>query len=401
MQEEFPRIFLAIDNCFASKRWTRPQEWMKVIGDLGLKYIEASADTECDPLYMGPEYLQDWVEDVIAQSDKAGLRVVNLYSGHGTYATLGLGHTDVGVRERFHHEWVETLVLAAEKLGAGIGFFCHAFNDAVLQDKNDYAKRVDELCGRFADLSIFADRHGGTKIGVEQMYVPHQIPWTIDGTAELLREIYSRSRKSFYVTLDTGHQTAQHKFRRPNENEIRSIFHKCARSVDFPDHHGIWLGPASCWSIIDEWDGDQNNLESDVGRIVKEMDSHPYLFAGDEDGDPYKWIEKLGCYSPIIHLQQTEKHKSSHDPFTPEYNVTGVISAEKVLKSLAASYQTEPDSSMPARCTDIYFTLEIFFETSSFNRDIISDLKKSIAYWRRFIPEDGLPLDQLAERSCI
>jgi D-erythrulose 1-phosphate 3-epimerase len=396
METESPKIHLAIDNCFASKRWTRPQEWIELIADLGLKYIEASADTECDPLYMGTDYLRDWVEEVKRQSIKSGLRIVNLYSGHGTYATLGLSHTDARIRDRFQHQWVEALIKAAEKLKAGMGFFCHAFNDSLLQNKDEYAAMKSELYDRFADLSIFADRHSATKIGVEQMYVPHQIPWTIDGTAELLKKVYSRSRKPFYVTLDTGHQTGQHKFKRPTDNEIRSVFRNYASSSDFSGSRGIWLGPKSCHAMIEEWNRDLNSLDCHVDKVMEEMDAFSFLFASDEDGDPCTWIEKLGCYSPIIHLQQTDKSKSSHDPFTPEYNATGVITGEKVLKSLAASYQTEPDSSMPPRCTDIYFTLEIFFETSSFNRDIISDLEKSVAYWRRFIPEDGIPLDQLA-----
>ena len=49
----YPRIYLAIDNCFASKRWSTPADWMKVISDAGIYYVEASADNECDPLYSG------------------------------------------------------------------------------------------------------------------------------------------------------------------------------------------------------------------------------------------------------------------------------------------------------------------------------------------------------------
>lgn len=32
----YPKLYLAIDNCFASKRWTEPAEWADVIRDLGL-----------------------------------------------------------------------------------------------------------------------------------------------------------------------------------------------------------------------------------------------------------------------------------------------------------------------------------------------------------------------------
>ena len=57
-----PKLYLGIDNCFAYKRWTLPEEWMRVIHELGLKYVEASADTELDPLYMGPEHTKRWIE---------------------------------------------------------------------------------------------------------------------------------------------------------------------------------------------------------------------------------------------------------------------------------------------------------------------------------------------------
>ena len=180
-RESYPRVHLAIDNCFASKRWTRPSEWMTIVENLGIKYVEASADTECDPLYMESGYLEDWIDEVRTQSDHRDVRVSNLYSGHGTYATLGLAHTDVRIRDRFQHDWVEALVRIAEKLGAGVGFYCHAFNDDLLQSNADYTAMVDELYGRFSELAAFADSHGETLLGVEQMYAPHQIPWTIDG----------------------------------------------------------------------------------------------------------------------------------------------------------------------------------------------------------------------------
>jgi len=32
---EYPRIYLAIDNCFASKRWTTPAEWMDIAKEAG------------------------------------------------------------------------------------------------------------------------------------------------------------------------------------------------------------------------------------------------------------------------------------------------------------------------------------------------------------------------------
>ena len=55
------RLFLAIDNCFASKRWCEPAEWMRVIRYLGIYCVEASADNEIDPLYSCRAFLDDWI----------------------------------------------------------------------------------------------------------------------------------------------------------------------------------------------------------------------------------------------------------------------------------------------------------------------------------------------------
>ena len=75
---------------------------MLIIKDLGISYIEASADNECDPLYSTPEYLQKWIDEIRNNSEKTGVKVCNLYSGHGTYSTLGLAHNHESVRNHIH-----------------------------------------------------------------------------------------------------------------------------------------------------------------------------------------------------------------------------------------------------------------------------------------------------------
>lgn len=67
-----PKIFLAVDNCILSKRWTRPAEWMNLLKSMGVYYVEASADNECDPLYMGMDYMQRWVQEVKTASEITG-----------------------------------------------------------------------------------------------------------------------------------------------------------------------------------------------------------------------------------------------------------------------------------------------------------------------------------------
>jgi hypothetical protein len=63
LSNKLPKIYLAIDNCFASKRWTNPGDWMSIIADTGVNYVEASADNEIDPIYSTEIYRRKWLDE--------------------------------------------------------------------------------------------------------------------------------------------------------------------------------------------------------------------------------------------------------------------------------------------------------------------------------------------------
>ncbi len=252
-----PKIYLSVDNCFASKRWTQPEEWVEITAGFGARYIEVSADNECDPLYSDSDYLKEWVSAVKVACRKYDVKIANLYSGHGTYSTLGLGHFDTRCRDRIQNEWIGRMIDNAAKLEAGLGFFCHAFPQSILRDPRLYARAKEDLFRRLSEIAVTASEAGLPSIGVEQMYSPHQIPWTIDGAVELLARVFGQSGVPFFITIDTGHQVGQKKFLRP-------AFRKGA--------------------------GDQ----SVGGQAVTEQspDTHPHLFAEEKDGGPER---RGGC----------------------------------------------------------------------------------------------------------
>jgi sugar phosphate isomerase/epimerase len=389
-----PRIHLAIDNCFASKRWTDPIDWARIVKQLGVRCVEASADTECDPLYADPSYLGDWVRAVQTACSQTEVRVVNLYSGHGTYTTLGLAHPDFRNQERILSQWLKVMVANASQLGAGLGFFCHAFNERILQGPLAYAKAEETLYGRLAELAAYAHQRGLRTIGIEQMYSPHQIPWTLDGAQRLLRELYRQSGRPFYLTVDTGHQAGQRKFLRPASRQVREALQVLRVSGKL--ERGLWLGPDAAYTHFRNAAAAPRSQEEDhLRQLEAEMARHPYLFASVEDGDTYLWLRRFACYSPIIHLQQTDGNSSSHRPFTEENNRQGIIRPENVLQAIADSYNCQPEPEMPPRCEEIYLTLEIFSTTADLPNEIIERLAESVAYWRRYIPEDGLCLEEL------
>ena len=138
-------------------------------------------------------------------------------------------------------------------------------------------------------------------------------------------------------------------------------------------------------------------MQAGMKGVQAEMDEHPNLFAKEEDGDLYAWARRVGRYCPIVHLQQTDGKRSAHQPFTDEFNAQGIVDPAKLLGAMAASFATEPGGgNYPPACQRVCLTLEIFSATMDMPEDILSRLGDSVAYWRRFVPRDGLPLDELA-----
>ena len=387
---KYPKIFLAIDNCFASKRWTRPGDWARVIKDLGISYIEASADNELDPLYSDGDYLKDWLKEVRRAENDVGVKVCNLYSGHGSYITCGLAHDDKRVRSHMKKNWFYKLIEMAGELGAGFGFFAHAFSDRVLQDKALYFQYKTELYDIFAELNTYALEKKCRIFAVEQMYSPNQIPWRIPETADMLETIKQKSG-NFYFTEDVGHHHV--KFVKPSIKDITDCINKFRVTGEMPR---LWLGTSRAYAIYEDiLRGNVKSVGNAVEEIVQDINDHDYLFSSAEDADCYAWIRELGCFSTIMHLQQTDGTTSAHLNFSLENNAKGKIEPLKVLAELKKSYDRPHNAAMPDKADEIYLTLEIFTSTSAISRYVLQDYGQSVEYWRNYIPKDGEYLDTL------
>jgi sugar phosphate isomerase/epimerase len=387
----YPRIHLAMDNTFASKRWTKPSEWASVIRSMGIRCIEASADTEADPFCCGEQYLSEWIEEVRAASAAHGVRVVSFFTGYTTYRTLGLAHPDARVRDRVMEGWLKVMARVASRVKAGLGFYIHAFPESVMQDPGAYAAAKGSLYDSLAEIARYADEVGGIPIIVEQMYSPHQIPWTIDGAVEYISEVSWRSGCRAYTALDTGHQSGQRRFLRPDRHAIERMI-EGARPV-------AYLGPDAAYRVFETARADQGTTpEGASEKIEAEMDRYPYMFASERDGSLPRWLEEIACFSPVVHLQQTDGTSSSHRPFTPRYNETGIVRPLEVLKAIERSYEQPTRPNMPPRCEDIYLTFEIFANAAERPRDILPALAESVRYWRQWVPEDGIDLISLLRR---
>jgi hypothetical protein len=160
-----------------------------------------------------------------------------------------------------------------------------------------------------------------------------------------------------------------------------------------------YLGAETAYALFEAVQGRPPDVRlEEAAHIEAEMDKYPHLFARPEDCDLYRWLEELGCYSPILHLQQSNGNSSSHLPFTAANNNAGVVHPLKVLQAIARSYRQEAVPGLPPRCTRVFLTFEIFPHTTDRPRDILPKLAESVSYWRQWVPADGLPLTALLAR---
>lgn len=389
-----PRVSLAIDNCFAMKRWTDPDEWMGIVRELGLCFVEASADNEIDPLFSTGAFLHRWLSRTRAASKKHGVRVANLYSGHGTYSTLGLAHDDPSVRRHIREDWIKAMMRFASRLGAGLGFFAHAFSERVLSDPDRYENAYTTLVKDLRNLSQYGEELGLGYWGLEQMYSPHQVPWTIQGAFDLLDRVNAGRRAApLYITLDTGHQSGQRRFLSPADDALEQFLDAARTGCRYRVH----LGARDHYEAF--WEQARRGIRLGEFREVfaEHRQRHCYLFSRPEDGDPYAWLESFACYSPIIHLQQTDGRASRHLAFTEANNAAGLISPRKVLDAIRRSYQREKPIGLQ-QVSHIYLTLEVFLPTACDVSAALDEIHESVAYWRQYIPEDDVDLEELFSR---
>ena len=381
---KYPRIYLAINNCFASKRWTIPETWMKIASDCGFSYVESSADTECDMLYSEKGYLADWVNNVKKGCEKYNTHISCVYTGHGTYSTLGLTHTDSRCRDYLLKEWMYPHIDNACIIGSCVGFYCHAFDDSILQDSLQYKEYLKILFTQLKNIAVYAASKN-VITALEQMYSPQQYPWRISDAISVIREI-SRCGTPMYITIDTGHQYGQQRFIKPSEDEINNAI---------KNGTSIYVGPQICFDIFNKALSGEVAPEDAADKIIKLMDCYPHMFADINDSDTWAWISKLGKYSPVIHLQQTNNTASMHKDFTETNNKNGFITGDKLLKSLFECYNNQNENDMPPPVENIYLTLELFYSNVACGDEILRGIAESAKYWRKFIPSDGMKLDEL------
>jgi sugar phosphate isomerase/epimerase len=376
---EYPKMHLVIDNCFAVKRWVRPRDWMKVVKEIGgISLIQASTDNEIDPIHNSKEYQDEWISEVQQYERKYGFNVVSFYSGYAQYRTVGIASHLRSKRDVMIKKYFEPTVDIAQKLGAQVGNTLAAYSEAVLNDPSQFAKTEKDVEESLVRMTKYAHEKG-VIFGYEQMYTPTQGMWTIDGCVECIKRVSSRSKAPMYITIDTAHQAGQHLFIKPTVEEIEAMIDSVSSRISYL--------PTEIQNRIAQ---KQNAMQ-----IYEALEKYKYWFSKPEDSDIYQWLSHLGCYSPIVHLQQTDGSHSSHKPFTSQYNSNGIIRPKDVFAAIKTSYDSAQRDDMPPRVKNIYLAFELFFGVTDSKDKIIREMRESVAFWRKDLPRDGMFLNEL------
>ena len=102
-----------------------------------------------------------------------------------------------------------------------------------------------------------------------------------------------------------------------------------------------------------------------------------------DDYDPYAWARAVPSVSPIIHIKQSLMDKGGHRPFTAEFNAKGRIHPEPLLEALGAG---------GAEHNEICLELS-FKEREPDDRQVISQIAESVAFWAPFIDSGARDLN--------
>lgn len=212
------RIDIGINGAFLTRRWEEPDNWMLLTKEAGYDYHEFCSDL-LDPFFSGNKNYQ--IETAIRTEEAAkkhGVTITDIYTGVATHRFHGLAHSNPVVRERMKRWILETMDLALAMNVTKIGGHWDALPVEVLADPKKAETAVDRLYQTFRDLALAGKEKGIEGIYIEQMYIPSEVPWTMEQAEAYLVAVNKENKGCpVFLTVDVGHQAGMHYGRQGND----------------------------------------------------------------------------------------------------------------------------------------------------------------------------------------
>ena len=199
-------IDFGINNCFMARRWEKPENWVGITKQLGYDYMEF--DSDClDPFFSGDRSYQQKTAALVRQIAKEeGLHITDYYTGAATHRFHGLSHSDKSVQNSMR-QWMLDAIDISIALGANkIGGHFDAYSVETMMDKDKYRAQYSSTIDSFKDIAAAGRQKGLKALYLEQMYIPSEVPWTLEQTDKYLCDLYKDNKGcDIYLTVDVGH----------------------------------------------------------------------------------------------------------------------------------------------------------------------------------------------------
>jgi len=201
------RFVLAINNCFAVKRWPNPEDWSNIVAnELGLKIVQFSYDL-LDPRTTEPA-LSAMISRIKRIINKYGITIHSTFTGLAAYSYNLLAHPDPLMRADAFDWYVRAIEIAsklrAEATGGHIGAL--SWVDYLNDRRREFL--INAVTNSLIRLSSIAKDKGLKMLLWEPMPVVREPPHTIDQAKKLLNIVNSESDLPIRLCIDLGHACA-------------------------------------------------------------------------------------------------------------------------------------------------------------------------------------------------
>jgi D-erythrulose 1-phosphate 3-epimerase len=197
------RARLGINNCFAAKRWPRPDDWaQKVRYDIGVDIVELSLDLMPD--IGDPAQRARTADQILGALTRYGLRAENTFTGLSAYCDNLLMHPDAE-RRRAALGWYLAVVDLTARLGAqGTGGHVGAMSVADWSEPGRRGERWSGLRAGLAEITGRAREAGLDYLLIENLASIRE-PSTMASVESLLTH-GDAAHVPIRLCLDLGHQ---------------------------------------------------------------------------------------------------------------------------------------------------------------------------------------------------
>jgi D-erythrulose 1-phosphate 3-epimerase len=194
------RLTLGVNNCFAVKRWPRPDEWAPIIRDeLGLHHVQHSLDlSDLEHDFAGE------AESIRGACTAAELQVESVFTGLIAYSRNLMLAPERRERERAVRYWTDAIRFAAALGASSVGGHVGSLSRADADDPARHRALWSELQDHLGELRGVAAQHGIDALLVENMASDRE-PSRMSELRSLMRTAEPQ-RAAVSLCLDVGHQ---------------------------------------------------------------------------------------------------------------------------------------------------------------------------------------------------